>query len=153
MSDDTANVQILPKAQIARIYVASRASTPERPAMWRRFRAEGFPIVSSWIDEAGEGQTGDFGELWFRICREVTTATALVLYVAEGDLPLKGALIEVGMALAAGIPVHVVLDRIVLEPRSLRPIGSWMSHPLVMRHLHVDSALRAAITRAQGGGA
>ena len=53
------------------IYVASRASVPARGAMWRRLRSEGWPIVSTWIDEDGEGQTDDFSDLWERIHREV----------------------------------------------------------------------------------
>lgn len=113
------------------IYVASRASVPERAAMWRALRAEGWPIVSSWIDEDGPGQTDDMGELWTRIAEEVMSAAGLVLYVESGDFPLKGALVEVGMAIAAGVPVVVVAPGVSIEPKSCRPIGSWMRHPLV----------------------
>lgn len=130
-----------------RIYVASRASKPERGEMWRGLRAAGWPIISTWIDEDGEGATADFADLWTRIEREVTTATALVLYAADGDFPLKGALIEVGMALASGVPVFVVLPGVELEPRSMRPVGSWMAHPLVS----VARGLDAAREAIQGG--
>lgn len=118
-------------AAIGGIYVASRASVPERAEMWRRLRSEGWPIVSSWIDEDGPGQTDDLGELWSRIASEVTGASGLVLYAEPDDFPLKGALVEVGMALAAGVPVVVVAPSVEIEPRSCRPIGSWMRHPLV----------------------
>lgn len=113
------------------VYVASRASVPERGAMWRRLRAEGWLINSSWIDEDGEGQTADFGELWIRIEAEIKRSTGLVFYAEPDDLPLKGAYIEVGMALSAGLPVCAVLPDITLDPRSYRPIGSWLRHPLV----------------------
>src|SRR5690606_5090911 len=53
------------------VYVASRASAPERPAMWRKLRDHGHPIISTWIDEAGEGESHDLGDLWGRILREV----------------------------------------------------------------------------------
>lgn len=54
------------------IYVASRASIPERNAMWRHYRdVHKIPIISSWIDEAGEGQTDDFSKLWIRIISEI----------------------------------------------------------------------------------
>ena len=53
------------------IYIASRASIPERSAMWRQFRDSGIDITSSWIDEAGAGETADFGELWARIMNEI----------------------------------------------------------------------------------
>lgn len=122
-------------------YVASRASVPERPAAWRRFREDGWPIVSTWIDEAGEGETADNGELWQRIDREIASCAALILYVAADDFPLKGAYIEVGMALARGKPVAVVLDGVELQPRSLRPLGSWAAHPLVKFYPNVLAAL------------
>lgn len=53
------------------IYVASRASIPERGAMWRHYRSRGVPIISSWIDEDGEGETSDFTLLWMRIESEI----------------------------------------------------------------------------------
>lgn len=125
------------------IYVASRASVPERAAMWRGFRECGFPIISSWIDEDGPGQTASMVDLWARIVREVSAAKALVLFVGADDLPLKGAYVEVGIALATSIPVLVVcaypLDR------SYRPLGSWAAHPRVTFYADVDAAMQAAI--------
>jgi hypothetical protein len=125
------------------IYIASRASIPERAAEWRRLRSTGVPIISSWIDEDGEGQTVDFGDLWSRVEAEVTTAERLVLYVEPGDFPLKGALVEVGMALAAGVLVRVVAPGVELEPRSMRPLGSWAAHPLVSFAASVEEAIAA----------
>jgi hypothetical protein len=115
------------------VYVASRASLPERPAMWRKLRGEGWPINSTWIDEAGEGETKSMQELWARIAREIAAASAVVLYAEEGDLPLKGALIEVGMAIGMGKPVFACLPGVALDARSFRPVGSWLAHPLVTR--------------------
>jgi hypothetical protein len=113
------------------IYAASRASLPDRPAMWRRLRDEfGWPIVSTWIDEAGPGETACFGELWSRIAGEVRACDLLVLYAGPGDLPLKGALVEVGMALGLGKPVAAVLPGVELG-LGCRPVGSWLMHPLV----------------------
>jgi hypothetical protein len=125
------------------IYVASRASKPQRPAMWQSYRDAGHPIISTWIDEAGEGQTADNGELWQRILREITEAVGLVLYVEAEDFPLKGAFIEVGMALALGKPVHVVAPDVQLEAHTLRPLGSWASHPNVSFFETVSAALSA----------
>lgn len=129
------------------LYVASRASAPERPAMWRKYRELGLPIISTWIDEAGEGETACNRELWQRIEREVTGASALIFYAEPGDFPLKGALVEVGMALAAGIPVRVVIPGVDLQPRSLRPLGSWAMHPLVSFY---DSVADAALATTEG---
>lgn len=115
------------------IYVASRASVSARGEMWRRLRAEGVPIVSSWIDEDGEGQTGSFTELWRRITDEISQSSALILYAESSDFPLKGALIEAGIALGMNKPVIVCLPGVGIDKRSCRPIGSWIQHPLVKR--------------------
>ena len=129
-----------------RIYVASRASLPSRPRMWRELRDQhGWAITSSWIDEAGEGETADYSELWDRIEREVGESDGLILFAARDDFPLKGALVEVGIALGLKIPVAVVLAGapFLQDARSCRPVGSWLHHPRV-RLFHGDETLRAA---------
>jgi hypothetical protein len=130
------------------IYVASRASIPERSAMWRKLRDTGVPITSSWIDEAGEGETASFGELWPRIVGEIARSTAILFYAEPSDLPLKGAFVEAGIAIGMGIPVYAVLPGIGRGVYSFRPIGSWLAHPLVTRiddvMLAVDAALKGA---------
>lgn len=125
------------------IYVASRASVPERGAMWRRFRSDGFRIISSWIDEDGEGESVSLENLWERISIEVELAYGVVLYAEADDFPLKGALIEVGIALGMNKPVVVCLPNMTLDPRSCRPIGSWINHPLVSRNDDIEAALNA----------
>jgi len=122
-------------------YVASR--THHAP-MWRALRDDGWRITSTWIDEAGPGQTADLGELWDRIAREVGESSRLVLYVEPDDFPLKGALIEVGVAIGVRIPIRVVAPRVELEPRSLRPIGSWVRHPFVRMCGSIDEAMEGA---------
>jgi hypothetical protein len=126
----------------AKFYVASRASLPERPAMWRDLRARGVEITSTWIDEAGEGETACMIDLWRKIMWEVREATALILYVEPEDFPLKGALIEVGAAMALSKRILVVAPGVELEPRSMRPLGSWAMHPLVTFHDTVKHALQ-----------
>lgn len=115
------------------IYVASRASVPARSAMWRDLRDQGWRITSSWIDEAGNGETADFAELWERIMNEIAEARKLVLFAEPDDFPLKGALIEAGIALGMGKRVIVCLPGVKLDPRSSRPLGSWIAHPNVVR--------------------
>lgn len=134
-------------------YVASRASAADRPAMWRRLRSEGRPIISTWIDEAGEGETACNRELWQRIEREVKSAERLVFYAERDDFPLKGALVEVGMAIAAGVPVFVVAPGVPLEQKTLRPIGSWAMHPLVTYCKTVDEAFDRPPAALSGQGA
>lgn len=128
------------------IYVASRASIPERAALWRAYRKRGVLITSTWIDEAGENQTEDLGELWTRIVGEVSRADRVVLYAESEDFPLKGALIEVGIALGLGKPITICLPDVELHPRSCRPIGSWVHHPQVVRCDNIDQAMGAEMS-------
>lgn len=110
-----------------RVYVASRT---RHARMWQMLRQGGAPITSTWIDEVWEGAVTDHKMLWARIQREVLGATRLVFFAEAEDFPLKGALVEVGMALAAAIPVYVVLDPDVkVDVQTLRPVGSWVRHP------------------------
>lgn len=83
------------------IYIASR--TRHAPK-WRELRETGWPICSTWIDEAGEGETSDFADLWTRCVAEASSCDALILF-READEPLNGALVEAGAALAHGRPV------------------------------------------------
>lgn len=126
------------------IYVASRVV---RAPVWRRYREKGYPIISSWIDEAGAGETKCFAELWDRIRSEIERSAALVFY-ADGldDFPFKGALVEAGIALALGKPVFVCLKDVELEGRTMRPIGSWV----LARNVTLCETLDEALARAMG---
>jgi len=122
-------VQAVSASERERIYVASRASVPERSEMWRYWRGRGFNIVSSWIDEAGVGETASFAELWTRITKEIVSCDRLILYAEPSDFPLKGALVEVGIAIALGKPIFVVNNGCKLTD-DYKPFGSWAHHPL-----------------------
>jgi hypothetical protein len=95
------------------------------------YAIKGWKITSSWIDEDGEGETADFGKLWTRIDDEICASDALVLYAEPGDFPLKGALVEVGMAIANKKTVFVCLPGVEIEGRTAKPIGSWIFHSSV----------------------
>jgi hypothetical protein len=126
-------------------YIASRASLPARSAAWRRLRdVDGWKITSTWIDEAGVGETADLGLLWVRVKAEISRSERLVLYVEPEDFPLKGALVEVGIALAHRIPIRVVAPGVALDPVSFRPLGSWVRHPSVILCDTMDEALAGA---------
>jgi hypothetical protein len=87
-----------------KIYTASKV---KHAPMWRDLRSRGAEIVSTWIDEAGEGETADYADLSLRCLAEVVRADCVILYCEPGDV-LKGALIEVGAALAVSRPVFCV---------------------------------------------
>lgn len=60
----------MPSEQLLPIYVASRASVPERGKMWRELRDKwGYQITSTWIDEDSDGATESFADLWERITK------------------------------------------------------------------------------------
>lgn len=87
------------------IYIASKTKHAER---WRFLRDKvGEPIISTWIDEAGPGESADLDDLWRRCISEASSCEVLIVY-REPDEILKGAWVEVGAALASGIPVYAV---------------------------------------------
>ena len=87
------------------IYFASKAKHGSR---WVNLREElaqrGLQVTSTWIDECEPGDTEDHADLWCRNVAEASAAAALIHYVEAGERP-KGALSEVGAALARGVPV------------------------------------------------
>lgn len=113
------------------IYVASKT---EHAPMWQGYRMDwgrqGITIVSTWIDEAGQGETEDFTDLWFRCISESASCDYLIAYHRPGEV-WKGAFLEVGSALASGKIVFVVGD----------PPGTWMAHPQVQRVANVPQAI------------
>lgn len=86
------------------IYIASKTRHADR---WLAMRADGAPIISTWIDEAGEGASADLHDLWDRCITESKSCSALIVYREPEDI-LKGAWVEIGAALAVGIPVYAV---------------------------------------------
>ena len=115
------------------IYVASKTV---HASMWREFRRDGWPIIATWIDEAGPGQTADHADLAVRCIAEASTARATIFYCRPGELH-KGSLIEVGAALAAG--------RRVLQVGECEQISkTFVRHPLWSRHDRIECALTVA---------
>lgn len=86
------------------VYIASKV---RHASKWLALRAAGVPIVSTWIDEAGDYATLDWPDLWRRCITEASNAAACIVYVEPGDV-LKGALLEMGAAMASGVPVFWV---------------------------------------------
>jgi len=87
------------------IYIASKTKHAD---LWRYLRDTiGEPIISTWIDEAGEGQSADLDDLWRRCVAEASSCELLIVYREPGEV-LKGAWVEVGAALAVGTPVFAI---------------------------------------------
>lgn len=92
-----------PAPERSGIYMASKAVA--HGPRWQALREEGWPIISTWIDESQPDATLDWPDLWERCLAEVTSAEVCIVYMEPGEV-LKGAWVEVGAALAAG--VHVI---------------------------------------------
>ncbi len=87
------------------IYIASKTKHARR---WRYLRDKiGEPIISTWIDEAGEGESADLDDLWRRCIGEASSCALLIVY-REKDEVLKGGWIELGAALASNVPVYAI---------------------------------------------
>ena len=123
----------------AKIYIASKTRHAPRWLELRAYVDVWWPgeckVISSWIDEAGPGETVSFSDLWIRCVQEASSATALIVY-AEPDDVLKGALVEVGAALGNGVRVFVV---------GVQPGWSFVNHPLVTKCESIEDAFRRAL--------
>ena len=87
------------------IYIASKTKHADR---WRFLRDKvGEPIISTWIDEAGPGESADLDDLWQRCIAEAVNCDVLIIYREPDDI-LKGAWVEMGAALAYGRPVFAI---------------------------------------------
>lgn len=120
------------------IYIASKTKHADRWRCLRDDRPNGieFPICSTWIDEAGEGESSDLSDLWQRCIHEASHADVLVAFQQDADETWKGAFIEIGAALSAGVPV------IVIGPNSSL---SFAHHPLVSTDDEVWNAMIRAL--------
>lgn len=111
------------------IYIASKTKHADK---WRRI-AKLHAVNSTWIYEAGEGETSDFHDLWRRCMNESKTCTAMVVYREPDDI-LKGAWMEMGAAISHNIPVHAVgLEEFTIGK------SKFVTH-----HPNIDAAIQAA---------
>lgn len=114
-----------------RLYVASKSCHGPKWQAARVPLAElGVDIISTWIDESGEGETASLTDLWVRCVDEAASSDLLVAYHEPGE-EWKGAFVEIGAALAADRWVYVIG----------RPPGSWINHPRVTVCASVDDAI------------
>jgi len=119
------------------IYIASRT---RHASKWLEAQRNGVPVISTWIDEAGPGESASMSDLWRRCINEAGAARALVLYREDGE-PLKGALTETGAALLAGRTVFAVGFN---GPGDLKEF-SFLNHHLVVRCDSLEDALSLAV--------
>lgn len=119
------------------IYGASRV---RRAEMWRTLREQGHKIISSWIDEAGPGQSPSREDLINRCLQEAASAERIIWYVEAEDFPFKLAWGEICVGLYTGVPVFIVAGADVTDDM----LAQLPQHSLVMRCSTIAEALAAA---------
>lgn len=89
-----------------RIYFASKT---RHAHLWRYIdrKTLDVAITGTWIWEAGPGRSVSSQGLWNKCILEVQHSDGFLLYAPEGE-QLIGALVELGAALASGVPVVIV---------------------------------------------
>lgn len=120
-----------------KFYWASRTDHYQQGLAFRAWgAARGHEVTSRWLDlvAAGQLETPEaMRKIWPIDLEDISKAEALVIYGIP-ELPLRGALIEAGAALAHGKPVHAV---------GANPgFGTWVHHPLVHRWHHLEGFCR-----------
>lgn len=116
---------------LATVYLAGKTRLAPRFRDVRDvWRDRGAIVMSTWIDQAGEGETEDFGVLWADCVWQASMADLTIAVHEDGDV-WKGTFIEVGAALAFHHPVYVVG----------RPPGTWIHHAQVTIAESIDDAL------------
>jgi hypothetical protein len=114
------------------IYFASKTKHAQ---LWQTLRLLGTKTNSSWIDEAGVGESKSLSDLWIRCVAEASSCDILIAYRERGE-ELKGTLIEIGCALTAKKPVILVGD----WPHN----WSFRHHPLVVHTGEINYAIGLA---------
>jgi len=107
------------------VYVASKSI---HGPQWRALRDAGLNIISMWIDESGEGQTVDWAALWDRCIAETKRADVLLLLHEPHETP-KGSLVEMGAALAKGLPIFYVGSPDLLSALKHRNVRTFNTLP------------------------
>jgi hypothetical protein len=105
--------------------------------MWRKLCDENrdFIFHARWLKHTkiGTPDTPDYaGDFWLQDQQDVMDSDALILFAVPFDR-LRGALVEVGMALAYGVPVVIVGEH--------DDYGTWRWHPGVYWVRTIDDAI------------
>jgi hypothetical protein len=114
------------------IYIASKTRHARR---WKALREQGVNIISTWIDEAGAGETIDEADLAQRCIRESVDADLFILYAEPEDV-LKGGLVEFGARLGAG-------REVISVGQCISTASVFAEHPLWREVATIDEVLAA----------
>jgi len=109
-----------------KIYTASKL---KHAKMWRDLcqANSSFIFHARWLKHNAIGTPdtpGHAAEFWRQDVQDVIQSDAVMVY-SENNEPLRGALVEAGVAIANGIPVYVIGDS--------NSYGTWQYHSGVSR--------------------
>lgn len=102
-----------------KIYIASKTRHADK---WRKLRAKGVDVISTWIYDTDQYEAVERADLAQRCIAEATACEAMLVYYEVGE-HFKGGFIEIGVALAAGKPIYAVGE-------CLPETSVFRSHPL-----------------------
>ena len=91
---------------IENCYVASKTKYVE---LWKDLRDEGLPIISTWIDEAGQEETKCQKESFAKFSTEIQDCSLFILFAMDEDI-MKGSYIELGIAMSHNKPVIIYCE-------------------------------------------
>jgi hypothetical protein len=118
-----------------KVYIASKLAYAERFRIMRmQWKREGIDLHARWHDQAQHEESAtpeDFHIFWLVDEEDVKRSNAVIVY-AEPQDKLRGALIEAGIAIGAGILTILVGD----SP----DFGTWQHHPCVLRAATLEYA-------------
>jgi hypothetical protein len=120
------------------VYMASKVIHGTRwVELFGSFKAIGLELLSTWVhgDLLAPDCDKDCIDLWQRCLNESASADVLILYREPGE-QLKGALVELGAALAAGRAIITVGD--------FEGAGSWPALPQIRHAKSMDAAMMMA---------
>jgi hypothetical protein len=138
------------RSKMLRYYMASKLRmAPQWIVLANRAYKEGGLMCSRWPYIIGHVPESDSNGFWSNDFSDIDDSDCVIVY-AEGDDQLRGALVEVGYALAKGIPVYVIGEH--------ECYGTWIGHPLVTtiplkenidkhRPSYVEDSILAALER------
>ncbi len=103
-----------------------------------------FHFHARWLKHIAIGTTEspkNSNLFWQENHQDIAAADLVMVFGLDKDKPLRGALVEAGMALAMNKPVVVVGDHL--------SFGSWQYHPLVARAKSIQEAIQIVEEVAQ----
>ena len=128
-----------------KVYIASKLYYAVRFQELRKEWAPKIDLHARWHDQAhlelsnsGELTPEDFHIFWQVDEEDVKTSQAVIIY-GESQDKLRGALVEAGIAIGAGILTILVGD--------CEDFGTWQHHPTVARAISLEHAKTMILRR------